>query len=65
VAALFAAALLGDATKFASLLRHEPGKSLPEAELAKQMVNLLRWYAGDAAAEQWQLAYERLKAPAR
>lgn len=65
VAALFASALLGDAAKFAALLRHEKRISLPEAELAEQMADLLRWYAGDAAAEKWLLAYERAKAPPR
>lgn len=63
VAALFASALLGDAAKLATLLRHDHRVALPEAELAEQMADLLRWYAGDAAAGEWQLAYERARVP--
>lgn len=61
VTALFASALLGDAAKFAELLHHVRGHELPEAELAQQMAELLRWYVGDVAAEQWQVAYRRAK----
>ena len=59
IAALFASSLLGDAVKFAELLHRAQGNELPETELAQQMAELLRWYVSDAAADQWQLAYQR------
>lgn len=65
VAALVASALLGDTEIFSRLLHHVSDPELPEAELAAQMAELLRWYIGDAPAEQWQLAYRRAKNPPR
>ncbi len=67
VAALVATSLLGDETRFATLLRGARANSAPRSEAATALAELLRARVGDEAAERWLAAYRRVTAtpPAR
>ena len=59
VEALFAAWLAGDRAAFSALLRNASPASPPPPEVALRMSELIRFCAGDAAAQAWSAAYER------
>jgi hypothetical protein len=59
VAALSAAWLAGDQSAFAALLRDASPASPPPPDVARRMSELIRFCAGDAAAEAWSAAYQR------
>lgn len=60
VAAAYAAALLGDEAALLSVLQQARATQPPGATLAPLLADLIRFRIGDAAAERWFGAYERL-----